>query len=90
MSDLTPEDKLLKNFHDLFYASVIHDQKIRDAFIEITLESGETDEHYEAFHKFISAVDYCIGTMGYGICDLEHKDGPVHIDDPRFLEEQDS
>lgn len=89
MSDLTPE-KIKQNVNDWFYASLIHDEKIRDAFIELTLESGDSDEHYEAFHKFTSAVDYCLGPMGYGICYMEHKDGPVHIHDPRSLEESDS
>ena len=90
MSDLTPEEKLKQNVCDWLHASIIHDQKTRDAFIEFTLESAKTDEHYEAFHRFIDSIDYCLGVYGYGICYMEHKDGIVHIDDPRFLEVQDS
>ena len=90
MEPLTPEDKLKQAFNDKLHASVINDEECRNAFLKVTLESQETNEELLAMHRFITAVDYCLGALGYAICDMEHKDGPVHIDDPRFLEEQDS
>ena len=91
MSDLTPDQKIQKELNERFHASMINDEGIRADFIEMMTCVGEaTKAKMDSADRFMIAVDYMIATLGYGICDLEAKGGPVHILDPKFLEEQDS
>ena len=38
-------------------------------------------DQMDSIHKFVVAVDYMIATLGYGICDMHAKGGPVHLND---------
>lgn len=80
MPDLTPEQKLQNELNDKFHAAMINDQGIRKTFIKAMTGDGKvTDEEMDSIHRFVIAVDYMLGTLGYGICDMYAKDGPVHL-----------
>ena len=80
MTDLTPEEKLEDEFNDKFQAAIINDERIRKLFIDaMTGATTASDVDMESVHKFITAVDYMIGALGYGIFDMFAEGGPVHI-----------
>ena len=77
MTDRTPEQKLQDELNDRFHASIINDENIRKLFIDaMTGVTPPSDVDMDRIHRFITAVDYMIGTLGYGICDLNFKDRP--------------
>ena len=92
MADLTPEEKLSQALNDKFHASVINDEETRATFIKLMCGGTEnvTDEEMASVHRFVTAVDYMIAALGYGICDMFAEGGPVHLNESRSLEEQDS
>lgn len=70
---------------------MINDELIRTDFIEVMTRACETTKaKMDSADRFMIAVDYMIATLGYGICDLMAKGGPVHISDPKFLEDSDN
>tara|TARA_R100000231_G_scaffold131637_1_gene103760 strand:+ start:692 stop:952 length:261 start_codon:yes stop_codon:yes gene_type:complete len=81
MNDLTPEQKIQVELDDKFHAAMINDEGIRKIFIDfMTAKSSETtDAQLHSVQKFIAAVDYMIGALDYGICDMNASGGPVHI-----------
>ena len=57
----------------------INSEKHRKLFITaMTGEEVSTDD-FQFVHEFIMAVDYFVGSLGYGICDMTGKT-PTHID----------
>ena len=89
MSDCTPDQKLQQELNERFHASMINDESIRTDFIEMMTCVGEaTKAKMESVDRFIIAVDYMLATLGYGICDLKAKGGPIHICDPKSLDEE--
>ena len=91
MAQLNPDQKMQRELNERFHASMINDEWIRTDFIEVMTCACETTEaKMDAADRFIIAVDYMIATLGYGICDLQREGGPVHILDPKFLEDCDS
>lgn len=87
----TPEQKIQQELNDRFHASMINDEWVRTDFIEVmTCVCEATKPKMDSADRFMVAVDYMIATLGYGICDLKAKGGPVHFLDPKFLEVSDN
>ena len=77
MTDRTPEQKLQDELNDRFHASIINDENIRKLFIDaMTGVTPPSDVDMDPVHRFVVAVDYMIGTLGYGICSLTQKGRP--------------
>lgn len=83
MTEITPEEKIKAAIENSFHAAMINDKGIRTTFIDVmTSPSNDvTDAQIDCVLKFITAVDYMVDTLGYGICDMEAKGGPVHLSD---------
>jgi len=74
------ENALGEMFSDSHHTLVINDETIRKTFIDsMTGKVPAEDVDWDSVHKFIDAVDYMLGTLGYGICDLTVEGGPVPI-----------
>ena len=84
MEPLTPQEKLAQHMSDAQYASWINDDEIRESFL-CALSGGGDDELPEDdfLHvwKFMTAVNYFLGTLGYAIyCESEEGDPvPMHV-----------
>lgn len=81
MTDLTPEQKIQAELNDKLYAAIINDEGIRKTFIDFMTGASKemTDSEMNSIHKFITAVDYMIGALGYGIFDMNAEGGPVPL-----------
>ena len=81
MTDLTPEQKIQVELNDKFHAAIINDEGIRKTFIDFMTGAPKeiTDAEMKSIHRFITAVDYMIGALGYGIFDMNAEGGPVHL-----------
>ena len=90
MTELTPEEKLKAAIEDKFHAAIINDEGTRKTFIKtMTTENDPTDAELKIVFQFIDAVDYMLGTVGYGICDIEVEGGPVPLSDMHLIDTPD-
>ena len=90
MGDLTPDQKLQVALHDKFHASTINDPRIRATFIRLMtgkVEGKITDAEMNSVHRFVTAVDYMIAALGYGVCDMYAEGGPVHLNESKFAKD---
>lgn len=85
MTKLTPEQKLEIELNDKFHASIINDATTRNTFVDVMTgaipSEDVTDANWDSFHKFIDAVDYMLGTIGYSIYDMEAEGGPAPLNE---------
>ena len=89
MTELTPEEKLKAAIEDKFHAAIINDEGTRKTFIKtMTTENDPTDAEMETVFRFINAVDYMLGTIGFGICDIEVEveGGPIPLSDMHLID----
>ena len=91
MEDPTPQEKMEEALTDKLHSWIINDEGCRNTFINKMIDPDDiTDDDWDSIHKFIDAIDYMLGTLGYAVCDMHAKGGPMPIDDPNYPELLDS
>ena len=77
------DEKVRETFIDSVksYAAIINDEEIRKTFIDCMIGTSKeiTDAEMNSIRKFVTAVDFMIGALGYGIFDEHAAGGPVPI-----------